>query len=666
MTKEPAVKNIILKTDILSDLSINPAKTIFWIGAGVGALSPCNLPLGNQLTDAILDAVIGTDNKEKLISLWNSKIHEIKNSVQNNDWIHLPRKYLSLKSDKVSISNPTDRPRLEFIIGEMHNLDVEFQNISFQKECNQKTYQRTSVLKALQNFSLAEPNVYHYMLADLARSGSIMVTTNFDVCIEKALGLKDSEMNAKDVHGIKAIEYAKGQYVYHVHGIATDEHIETNLGATLTNVSKSLFKQFTNMLCKCFEDGYTIIFVGYGGVDFFDIKPFFDSLKNKSFPGKAIYLHYCSEEESEAAVKLTKNYQYLLSPFSEQIICYGDTEIFLKNLFHKSGMFQKKYPKSNVRGIAFDHTIDTLSSHIKEYSTEDIEKYRFVNMFRIASQLNISLKWFYLDWADRLTLIYNDWKDDAPDNATLNQMVLCPKEITRCIVDDIRNNNWYSQNPIYAQIRSDILQIFEEREKHTETRDLYLSQFESGVPLQEYINQTCKILSQEDDNPESIALEIAIVHYLCGPHTKRLFRDWIIKIPHRHKIETQLRELLAYIDQLLQYPYNHFLYMTFYIGLNRRKHIINAILDKGPKKKKAGLIYSSFDDIYSSKTKIYGDIQTEWDICMETPNLFDAGKIIQGIIEQYICKMARGKPANPLSLYKLFKIQHKIIDIRKD
>ena len=660
------MKNTILKTDILSDLSIDPAKTIFWIGAGVGALSPCNLPLGNQLTDAILDVVIGTDNKEMLISLWNSKILEIKNSIQNNNWIHLPQKHFSYKTDSINNSNQTDRPRLEFIIGEIHNLDIEFQNISFQKECNQKTYQRPSVLKALQNFSLAEPNVYHYMLADFARAGSIMVTTNFDVCIEKALGLKDSEMNVKDVHGIKAIECANGQYVYHVHGIATDEHIETNLGATLTNVSKNLSKQFTDMLCQCFEDGYTIIFIGYGGVDFFDIKPFFDSLKNKSFPGKAIYLHYCSEEECETAVKLTKNYQYLLSPFYEQIICYGDTEVFLKSLVHESGMLPKKYDKSSTRGIAFDRTMDTLSSHIGAYSTEDIEKYRFVNMFRIASQLNISLKWFYSDWADRLALIYNDWKDDAPDNATLNQMVLCPKEITRCIVDDIRNNNWYSQNQIYAQIRSDILQIFEKREKRTETRDIYLSQFESGVSLQEYINQTCKILSQEDDDHESIALEIAIVHYLCGPHTKRLFRDWIIKIPQRHKIEIQLRELLGYIDQLLQYPYNHFLYMTFYIGLNRRKHIMNAILDKGTKKKKAGLLYSNLGDIYSSKTKIYGDIQTEWNICMETPNLFDAGKIIQGIKEQYICKIARGKLVNPLSLYKLYKIQKKIVEIRKD
>lgn len=660
------MKNIILKPDILSDLSINPAKTIFWIGAGVGAVSPCNLPLGNQLTDAILDVVIGTDNKEKLISLWNSKILDIKNSIQNNDWMHLPQKHFSHKTDKVNISNRTDRPRLEFIIGEMHKLDVEFQNISFQKECNQKTYRRPSVLKALQNFSLAEPNIYHYMLADFARAGSLMVTTNFDVCIEKALGLKDSEMNVKDVYGIKSIEYAEGQYVYHVHGIAADEHIETNLGATLTNVSKSLSKQFTDMLCKCFEDGCTIVFIGYGGVDFFDVKPFFDSLKNRSFPGKAVYLHYCSEEECEAAVKLTKNYQYLLSPFYEQIICYGDTEMFLKGLVHESGMSQKKYPKSDARGIAFDRTIDTLSSRIKAYSTEGIEKYRFVNMFRIASQLNISLKWFYLDWADRLALVYNDWKDDAPDNATLNQMVLCPEEITRCVVDDIRNNNWYSQNPAYAQIRSDILHIFEKREKRIETRDSYLAQFESGVSLQEYVDQTCKILDQEDDDLESIALEIAIVQYLCGPHTKRLFRDWIIKIPRRHNIEPQLRELLGYIDQLLQYPYNHFLYMTFYIGLNRRKHIINAILDKGIKKKKDSLTCSNFGDIYSSKTKIYGDIQSEWDICMETPNFFDAGKIIQGIKEQYICKTAKGKLANPLSLYRLFKIQRKIMELRKD
>lgn len=339
------MKNLILKSDNLSDLSIDPSKTIFWVGAGVGVLSPCNLPLGNGLTDVILKAALGEENKNRLINIWNYEFPRIRNSVHNNDWRAPARRYQKKGdggSDELDLG---ERPRLEFVIGEISKMDVEFRNVDFRKESNRVAYRREPIIRALKYFSDAESNIYHYALADFINVGSKVITTNFDLCIEKALGLKVDEMEVKTVNGVKAVEYSTGKYIYHVHGVATDENIEANLGATLTNVSKSLSKQFTDELCRLFKENYTIIFIGYGGVDFFDVKPFFDGLEEQVFPGKAIYLHYCGETECAEAVKKEKRYKYLLTPFQEQIICYGDTEFFQEALAHQSELsllYQRK------------------------------------------------------------------------------------------------------------------------------------------------------------------------------------------------------------------------------------------------------------------------------------------------------------------------------------
>lgn len=649
--------NIILETDDLRSLSVDPAKTIFWVGAGVGCLTPCNLPLGNDLTDAILQTALGEENKDKLIDLWNNEIENIRGSVQNNELLPLKKQHGDRKR--------TGRPRLEFIIGEMHKLDVEFRDIHFQKESNRTTYQRGSTVKTLQHFADAAPNVYHYALADFARAGAMMVTTNFDTCIEKALGLKDSELRVTDQDGIKAVKYAGGRYVYHVHGVATDEHIETNLGATLTNVSKSMPKRFRDKLCKCFEEGYTIVFIGYGGVDFFDVKPFFDSLRDRAFPGKAIYLHYCRNEECKNNVPTVKNYQYLLMPFQEQIICYGVTETFQEALAARSGVAKTVHTLPTTKGKAFENTQKAFSDNLVSYTADAREKYQFINMFRLASQLNIGMRRFYPDWPGRLAAIYGDWKDDAPNSETLYRMVLEPEDITRCIVDDIKNNNCYSREPVYTGINKDILQIFKERKKTFYAEELNPLENVPEELLRDYVNRTCRILDTEDNSGTAISVQTATVLYLCGYNTHKLCREWIFKPFHRKRIEGQLRVLLGYIDQLLQYPYNHFLYMTFYLSLNRRKHIINAILGRQNRHSHDKTDYDRQDDEYNVQTGCYGNIQAEWNICMETPNFYDAGKIVRGMLFQYICMLARGKMFHPLRVWRLYKIERNIVRLRK-
>lgn len=660
------MKNLILTSDDLSDLTINPAKTIFWIGAGTGVLPPCNLPLGNTLTDIILEAALGEENKKNLINIWNHEFPRIRDSVQKNDWRAPLRRRRKASDSRTGIPDLGERPRLEFIIGEMSKLDAEFQDITFQKESNKAAYRRDSIVKTLRHFSDAEPNIYHYALADFLKAGAIAVTTNFDVCIEKALGLNTEDMEVKTVDGVKAIEYAAGKYIYHIHGVATDEDIESNLGATLTNVSKSLSRQFTQELCRLWKEGYTLIFIGYGGVDFFDVKPFFDGLGEQVFPGKAIYLHYCRDDACSEAVQKEKNYQYLLTPFREQIICYGDTEVFQEALAHRSGVKKAVHAISGGKGCALAKTQAALADGVKSYSDDDKEKYWFINMFRIASQLNVSMKYFYPDWPERLAKIYLAWKNDAPNSETLCKMVLEPKDITRCIVDDIRNNNWYSKEPVYMEIVKDIKQIFQKRAKPVGTGSVKISSADLEQAPEMYVEQTCAVLEREDTDSDALELETTVVQYLCGPHTNDLIKEWILHIRRRNRIEDQLQILLRYMDRLLSFSYNKFLYMTFYIGLNRRRHIIHAILNKKAIKGPDGRKYTDSGELYSSRTKCYGNIQLEWNICMETPNLFDAGKIIEGILFQYACRIAKLKWVNPCRAYRLYRIKREIIALRRD
>lgn len=656
------MKNINLYRDNVDFLAVDPAKTIFWVGAGVGVLPPCSLPLGNGLTDAILEAAIGEENTKTLIRLWNDKFPKIRSRIQNNNWMAPAGK--RNRHDSQTAGSMNERPRLEFIIGEVHKLDIEFQDICFRKESNRAAYRRTSVITSLKYFAAADPNSYHYALADFMRAGATMVTTNFDVCIEKAYGLREDEMKIRDTDGIPAVECGPGRFVYHIHGVATDKEIERNLGATLTNVSKSVPPRFADKLCRYFEEGYTIVFIGYGGVDFFDIRPFFDSLKGRSFPGKAVYLHYCAGEASEEEMAGDKAYKYLLAPFQEQYICYGDTAVFQSALACRSGIVSTDCPTLCVSETAFSKTRKALSDNIAAYTQANCEKYRFINLFRIASQLNISLEYFYEDWVERLMEIYNDWKEDAPDQAVLKEMIWKPKDIARCIVDDIRNNNWYSRNKVYRAIRREILPMFEVRRTSAMNGVRQVSAADLERNLQEYVSQTCRILDEEVDDDDSLQIETATVLYLCGSRMKKLYVRWIFGV-HRRETEKELTVLLDCLNRLAAYPYHHFRYMTFYIALNRGRHVLNAILDKEPVIEADGKGRSGFGDIYSSETKCYGDIQSEWNICMEIPDLFDAGKVVQGLLEQYFFLFFRGRGLHLRKMCRLLHIRREIIRLRK-
>ena len=642
-------RNIILVKDNLTWMSLNPAKTIFWVGAGVSFDTPSNLPLGNALTDTYLDMMLG-DKAEQFILYWNNHIPAIRNCVKEGKWSapvsSTPYSIADLKSGKA-----WERPRLEFIIGEMNKLDQEFQKIAFEEPANRNRYYHQCSIEALAHFAEAEPNLLHYWLADFAKAGATVITANFDTCIEKALGAGNKPTVCDGVKGVET----KAGFIYHFHGVATDSDIQNNLGATVNNISKRLPEGLTNKLIKCFEAGYNIVFVGYSGLDFFDVRPFFEGLQTETYSGKAIYLHFCVDEQKcEEAMKTDKYYEYLLTPFKERAVVYGTSTAFFDVLGKNSGISCSNGTAtiSKVKGTAFEDTKRQLFELVDSMNKEDTERFQFLNMFRLTSQLNINPSNFYLDWGEKIKDIYNDWKNDKD---VLRQMFNTKGQINECIVDDIRFNNWESTNSVYLSVVSDIKPYINKWDTgHKTELSSHMSWKRRGASkeqIDEFVDKTCEILRRgafTGLTPQEQDIERDTVHYLCGWQMKKVYAAWAIPVI-RYAMYPKLRYLKAKIEQLLEYPFNYFMYRTYYLSLCRQLGAIKAML--GEKAEDNGF---------------YGDVQHEWNICMETPNLFDARMVIRARMLQFWIMIFKLNIKN-IKSYKVLKgIYKELNNMRAD
>ena len=451
------------------------------------------------------------------------------------------------------------------------------------------------------NFANIEPCDYHFRLADLSRAGAVIVTSNFDDGIEKAL-----HVNSRDIklqHGTPAVSNGVGGYVYHFHGIATDTH--DSLGATINSMSRGLNQEFQNYLRERFEAGYNIVYIGYGGVDFFDVAPFFDSLIEESFSGKAIYLKYCSKMDDIDEKKKEPIPYYLLKPFENPYIIYADTD----ELFNV--IYDNYTPVITLNSDcgAFQSVKDELQAVTDNQIDKDV--YYFLNMFRLCSQLNINPGRFYPDWIERISKLFSMWEEDGDE--TIRDMTVIDSQKNDGIIDDIYSNNWHDSNLTKTGIREKLRPYIVEWENKHKT---IMSIFNMGVcgygfplPLfliRKYVDKTVDILENQITDEVSVDISRSTVMYLCGYQTKiavYLYRK------SRGLIKRRMLFLRKQIDRLMHIHFTRFRYRTHYLSLCRQMAYIDSAICKG-------------------KSGYQGDIQAEWDICMQAPILFDAGQVL--------------------------------------
>lgn len=633
------LQEIILGKDVMAPL--DPCKTVFIVGAGISSDAPSSLPLGDMLTKAYLDASIGVVNREKFIRFWTEHFPCLERCVQGNIW------------EAPSYKPKWDvYPRLEFVIGQIDKLDKGLRNMCFKSPLLKKKYCRGSMISALRMFSKVEPNLCHYWLAEYMKAGATIITPNFDVGIEKALGVETITIEQKN-----GMQTCHG--VYHYHNIATDPNLEKNLGATVKNISKGFPKEFKEFVTNLFEEGNDVVFLGYGGLDVFDVLPFFEEMKG-GYSGRAIYVKHTSSNMYDAIVETPKSYLYLLKPFNNQYLVYGQTlDFFKKTKSEKKGITEPK-PKLGSDSFTFIKTVDELRKEeirlIKldeEYpGLEALATYRFINLIRLCSQLTINPSHFYPDYDKRITKILDEWEQDDP--AGFQQKLQDGESFT----GEIKRSLWETKKLKRIKKRVNL-----PSQNHTNNLMPFLPISSRPAPkelVDKFIDMTVEILQKLQNNgneldEDQMLIERATVHYLCGYKTQMPMLVWtLLRRPMRQILKRKQKQ----INRLLGRPEGHqeqinaapfhatlFTYRTYYLGLYRALDLLDTMLN---------------DKTY------HGDLDTEWKTCMWVPDLMDAERKIRNLIHQNIVLLFRGVKPDFNKWHELYVIREKLRFIKRD
>ncbi len=173
----------------------------------------------------------------------------------------------------------------------------------------------------------------------------------------------------------------------------------------------------------------------------------------------------------------------------------------------------------------------------------------------------------------------------------------------------------------------------------------------SREQIDEFVEKTCKILRRgayTTITQKEQDIERDTVHYLCGWQMKKVYAVWAIPIV-RYAMYPKLRYLKEKIEQLTAYPFHYFRYRTYYLSLCRQLGAIKAMLGEKPE-----------------ANGFYGNIQQEWNICMETPNLYDVRMVVRARMLQFWILICKLKIKN-IKKYKTLRVIYRELDrMRED
>lgn len=319
---------------ILKDLNLG--KTIFWVGSGVSIDPPTGLPSGPSLTETLIKSALGPQWGQLYLDSWR-ELSGVISDITRDKLFH-----------QYAIEAPV--PRLEFLINCIDDVDIELQRARFTNN---------RMIDSFEYINNYPPNQLHALLAEIFLAGAIIVTPNFDTCIERMLSPDLSDFTLGDHYGVPSYQNRNG-CIYHYHGTAQKPH---ELGATIRKVKSGLPSEFRKLLVDCFEKHYNLICVGFSGSDFFDVTPFFQELANKStdeYCGKAIFFSY--GKASEASL-LREKYaaENMFGAFRNKTNMRGNTHYFLDQVCKDNipNRIVLNTPKcnANIQGLRFPESI---------------------------------------------------------------------------------------------------------------------------------------------------------------------------------------------------------------------------------------------------------------------------------------------------------------------
>ena len=220
---------------------ISPENVIFWTGAGISMAAPTMLPSGIILTEESMKKFMLGDTYDSIKKIFTSGNFKNAFGYQKMD------------------------PRLELIIQDAYGV------LGF------KTFDYFSFMNIPHEYL----NRYHIFFASHILVGGTHFTMNFDDGIEKGMTKIDENLNPQihviddpDLFNQKKIDFARK--LIKLHGsITKKESYYRKLGLILNNIASGFDKAHSKKILKIIKNSKILCFIGYGGVDSFDVTPFF-------------------------------------------------------------------------------------------------------------------------------------------------------------------------------------------------------------------------------------------------------------------------------------------------------------------------------------------------------------------------------------------------------
>lgn len=507
---------IVKEYNALEDIKeLDNNKIIFLVGAGVSIASPSNLPSGKRLTEYYLESCIGLELAVELMQRWK-KINEIVYSVNK---IH------------------SSLLRLEFIIGCINDVDYEFYDVPF--------------IAGFQQFARVNSNINHTYLGALLRNGCKVITPNFDCAIENTFS--DYKETIKLGVPTCIVENNLGS-VYHYHGIGTQY---SQLGATIIRIKKGLPYELKKQLLEWFQEGYSIISVGFSCSDYFDMTPFFESLPNDTYNGSAIFFQHGNEVEVETKEKVEKFYH----AFKNRKLIYGDTSTFLKDLCAYMGI--SGFVSSYVDVCEWQYCFENIKKRYKK------EKMFYLIRLLNQSGLNLSTEVFVRYSEDELIGQFKSMDQllesamSKLDTIDVENHIIRLEDRSKSIFSDIidlcRKNGYSSER--FSNIEGDFNKVTLRNGVRKEAKAIEYEKLVSHI-------EVCKL------EPQNFVTKYVYAYVrICKEKIRNVLAQGDILTDN-----VQISQLYNCACKMLMLPFNEYEYISYYISIMKMKNLLSIML----------------------------------------------------------------------------------------
>lgn len=267
------------------------------------------------------------------------------------------------------------------------NLPIPFEAIVQSLKSNIKfANDSTSFIEVFAHLFDGKPNLNHFLLANLLKENKIncIITTNFDTCIEQALGWTEGDARIiipykETLESLEKIDLS-GKIVK-LHGCKT---LPDLLGTTVSQITRPEYLQKTNLILEkflCTDLFDTILFLGYSCSDKWDISEFFNNCRMKNLQMKQCI--YWQHTNNPVEQKIEPNVKEMLKKYNS-VFMFGDTRQLVESLWNHFGYIQSSNPSNPEKSIC--------NFVLNEYLTEEPE-FVLNKLFQDSELHNIAKKY---------------------------------------------------------------------------------------------------------------------------------------------------------------------------------------------------------------------------------------------------------------------------------